>query len=597
MIKVSDYIIEFLIKNNIDTVFTLSGGFIGPILDSISKYNINYYCFCHEQSAGMAADAYYRIKRKPCCLLVTNGPGTTNAITGIVGAFQDSIPIIIISGNVPRDQSVSSQNLNLRQLGVQELNIIPIVKNFTNYSYSIQQIDEISEILDTSYKKCISNRMGPVWIDIPLDIQNSYFEKTMILSDNLSIDKNQYSKENIINDDISNKIDYNFILNKLNQATKPLFLIGNGIRLSKTECIFNEIIEKIQVPIVSSWLGKDIIDNDNKLYAGIIGILGERAANFAIQKCDLLIVLGCRLNITQIGYDYKNFSRESYKIMIDIDNNEIEKKNINIDLKINEDLFIFLNNLNNFINANNIKADIFNNWINKIQYWKNKYPSYDKDINLEGDVNSYYFSKYLSLELTPNTTIVTDTGSSSFSIFQSLIINKENIRLFTASGQCSMGYGLPGAIGAYIADNNKNIILIAGDGGFQMNLQELQTVIYYNIPIKIFILNNNGYLAIKLMQQNLFKENYVGSGLSNGVSSPNFTKVAESYGLKTFEINKNNEINIIKEVIKYEGPCLCHIKMIENQLIIPRVQSLGDKKSLEYMFPYIEDFELKNDLE
>jgi acetolactate synthase-1/2/3 large subunit len=602
MIKVSDYIIEFLIKNDIDTIFTLSGGFIGPILDSICKYNIKYYCFCHEQSAAMAADAYYRIKRKPCCLLITNGPGTTNAITGIVGAFQDSIPIFIISGNVPTEQSINSQNLNLRQLGVQELNILPIVKNFTNYSYNIQKTDEIVNILDISYKKCMSNRMGPVWIDVPLDIQNSYFENLINLSDNLSIDKSQFSEdknntENIIKYELSNKVDYNFILNKINQASKPLFLIGNGIWLSKTEKIFNEIIEKLQVPVVSSWLGKDIINNNNKLYTGIIGILGERTANFAIQKCDLLVVLGCRLNITQISYDYKNFSKDSYKIMIDIDNNEMEKKIIDIDLKINENLFTFLKNLNTFITTSKIEKTTFNNWINKIQYWKNKYPSYDKDIDLDGDVNSYYFSKYLSLELTPNTTIVTDTGSSSFSIFQSININKENIRLFTASGQCSMGYGLPGAIGAYIANNEKDIILIAGDGGFQMNLQELQTIIYYNIPIKIFIFNNNGYLAIKLMQQNLFKEKYVGSSLSSGVSSPNFIKVAESYGLKTFEINKNNEINIIKDVIKYEGPCLCHIKMIENQLIIPRVQSQGDKKSLEYMFPYIEEFELKNDLE
>ena len=283
--------------------------------------------------------------------------------------------------------------------------------------------------------------------------------------------------------------------------------------------------------------------------------------------------------------------------MVDIDNNEIEKKIINIELKINEDLYIFLNSLNSLLTNATFEKKLFNKWKNKIQYWKDKYPSYDKDINLEGDVNSYYFAKHLSLLMKPNTTIVTDTGSSSFSIFQSLVINKENTRLFTAAGQCSMGYGLPAAIGAYIADNTKDIILIAGDGGFQMNLQELQSVIYYNIPVKIFIFNNNGYLAIKLMQQNLFKENYVGSTLNSGVSSPDFIKVAESYGLKTFEINTNNQINIIQEVIKYSGPCLCHIKMIEKQLIIPRVQSLGDNKSLEYMFPYIEENELKFDLE
>lgn len=577
MIHISDYVVEFLISKNIDTIFTLSGGFIGPILNSISKYNIKYYCLCHEQAAAMAADAYYRIARKPCCLLITNGPGATNTITGVIGAFQDSIPIFIISGNVPVEQSIDSQELQLRQLGVQELNIIPIVKTFTNYSYSIKQPEDIMNVLNIAYQKCISGRMGPVWVEIPLDIQNKY------LVDNTILDNIQES---------CNTTDYSFIINKINTSKRPLFVIGNGIWLSKTEKLFNKILEKTQIPVVASWLGKDIVNNSHPLYIGNIGILGERFANFAIQKSDLLIILGCRLTITQIGYDYSNFSKESYKIMVDIDKNELDKKIIKIDCKINENLSDFLN----IFNAYSFTNDHNQHWINKLHYWKTKYPTYDKDIDLDGDVNSYYFAKHLSLLLKSDTTIVTDTGSSSFSIFQSLIINKKNVRLFSASGQCSMGYGLPGAIGAYIADNTKDIILIAGDGGFQMNLQELQSVVYYNIPVKIFIFNNNGYLAIKLMQQNLFNENYVGSNINSGVSSPDFNKVAESYGLKTFTINTNKEVHIIEEVINYNGPCLCHIKMIEKQLIIPRVQSICTNKSLEYMFPYINDDELQKDL-
>jgi acetolactate synthase-1/2/3 large subunit len=463
---------------------------------------------------------------------------------------------------------------------------MPIIKTFTKYSQTIKKKEDIIEILDIAYEKCISDRMGPVWVEVPLDIQNYDLEDNFI-----------YKKEELKINYIDNEIDYNFIINKINKSKRPLFVIGNGIWLSKTEKIFNEILNKTKIPIVSSWLGKDIVNNDNNLYIGNIGILGERPANFAIQKCDLLIILGCRLTITQIGYDYSNFSKESFKIMIDIDNNEIEKKIINIDLKINEDLYIFLNKFNDLLSINKIENHFFYNWINKISYWKEKYPSYDTDIDLEGEVNSYYFTKYFSKMLKPNTTIVTDTGSSSFSIFQSIVINKDNIRLFTAAGQCSMGFGLPGAIGAYIADKTKNIIVIAGDGGFQMNIQELQSIIYYNIPIKIFIFNNNGYLAIKLMQQNLYKENYIGSTFDSGVSSPNFNKIAESYGLKTFEIKKNSEINIIQKVLDYDGPCLCHIKMIEKQLIIPRVQSIGNNKSLEYMFPYTNDEELKKDLE
>jgi len=429
--------------------------------------------------------------------------------------------------------------------------------------------------------------MGPVWIDIPVDIQNLSIE-------NILDEKNVRLEDFIEKKSYINYVD---IIEKINNSKKPLFVIGNGIWLSNSESIFNNILEKTNIPVVASWLGKDIVNNNNNLYFGDIGILGERHANFAIQKADLLIILGCRLTITQIGYDYNNFSNESFKIMVDIDNNELNKKIISIDLKINEDLLFFLNELNNYISLKKIQFLNFDNWINKLNIWKNKYPSYDKDIDLYGKVNSYFFAKHLSLLLKPNTIIVTDTGSSSFSIFQSININKLNTRLFTASGQCSMGYGLPGAIGSYIADNSKDIILIAGDGGFQMNIQELQTIIYYNIPIKIFILNNNGYLAIKLMQKNLFKDNFIASSKESGVSSPDFIKVAESYGLKTYLIKNNNEIPIIiKEMLDYNKPCLCNIDMISEQLIIPRVQSIGINKSLEYMFPYIDEEELQKDL-
>jgi acetolactate synthase-1/2/3 large subunit len=570
---VSDYIIEFLIKNNIDTIFTLSGGFIGPILNSILKYDIKYYCLCHEQACAMAADAYYRVSGKPCCLLITNGPGASNTITGVIGAFQDSIPIFILSGNVPRFQSLDSQELPLRQLGVQELNIIPIVTSFTNYAKSIKKKEDLIETLETAYVKCTSGRMGPVWVEVPLDIQNETLD-----SETKTLENKQL---------VQTEINYEYIIDKINSSERPLFIIGNGIWLSKTNKIFKEIVEKTQIPVVASWLAKDVIKNNHPLYFGNIGILGERFANFAIQDCDLLICLGCRLTITQIGYDTEGFSRKSYKIMVDIDNSELEKKIIHIDLKINEDLSIFLNNFNSSLSNKKIEYSLFTKWMDKLKYWKNKFPAYDTDIDLEGDVNTYYFSKHLSRLLQPNTNIITDTGSSSFSIFQSIVLNQDNVRLFTASGQCSMGYGLPASIGACIADRTKKNILIAGDGGFQMNLQELQSVMYYNIPVKIFIFNNNGYLAIKLMQKNLFKENYVGSNIKSGVSSPDFNKVAESYGLKTFSIHKNNEIGVIlPEVMEYEGPCLCHIKMIPDQLIIPRVQAMGKNKSLEFMYPY-----------
>jgi acetolactate synthase-1/2/3 large subunit len=584
---VSDIIIEFLINNNIDVIFTLSGGFIGPILNSISKYNkIKLYCFNHEQAAAMAADGYARVSKKPCCLLITNGPGASNTVTGVIGAFQDSIPIFVISGQVPYQQSLNSQQLSLRQLGVQELNIISVVSSFTKYSYLIKDKNEVISSLYKAYNECISDRMGPVWLDIPLDVQNSFIDIS---------DYSEFTNTLKQSFDIST-IDYNFIVNKINNSKRPLFLIGNGIKLSNTENIFNEIITKLKIPLVSSWLGKDIVNNDDPLFCGVIGILGERFSNLAIQKCDLLIVLGCRLNITQIGYDFDNFSKNSYKIMIDVDNNELEKKTIKIDTKINCDLSIFLNKLNNIIsNSKLIKTD-FSLWINTINSWKLKYSTIDLNINnlkMEGEVNSYFFSKYLAKIIKNDTVIVTDTGSSSFSIFQSLHLI--NSKIFTAAGQASMGYGLPASIGAYIANNSNNIVLVVGDGGFQLNIQELQTIINYKIPIKIFILNNSGYLAIKIMQQNLFKSNYVASTSETGVRPPDFIKISEAYGIRAFSMKTNNDVErVINEMFSYEGSCLCEINMIENQLITPRVQSVGNNKSLEYMFPFIDENELNN---
>ena len=584
---VSDFIIEFLIDKNIDVIFTLSGGFIGPILNSVTKYNkIKLYCFNHEQAAAMAADGYARVSKKPCCLLITNGPGASNTVTGVIGAFQDSIPIFVISGQVPYQQSLNSQELSLRQLGVQELNIIPVVNSFTKYCYCIKDKSELVTSLYKAYNECISDRMGPVWLDIPLDVQNSF------------IDINDYSEiTNTLKHSFDySDVDYDFIINKINSSKRPLFLIGNGIKLSNSENIFNKIITKIKIPIVSSWLGKDIVDNDNTLFCGVIGILGERFSNLAIQNCDLLIVLGCRLNITQIGYDFENFSKSSYKIMVDVDSNELEKKTIKVNTKINCDLSIFLNKLNDIIlNADLIKTD-FKQWINIINNWKLKYSTIDlnlSDLKMNGEVNSYFFSKYLAKVIKNDSVIVTDTGSSSFSIFQS--IHLKNSKIFTAAGQASMGYGLPASIGAYIANNSNNIVLVVGDGGFQLNIQELQTIINYKIPIKIFILNNSGYLAIKIMQQNLFNSNYVGSTCETGVRPPDFVKIAEAYGVKAFSMKTNNDVeHVINEMFLYEGSCLCEISMIKNQLITPRVQSIGNNKSLEYMFPFINENELNN---
>jgi acetolactate synthase-1/2/3 large subunit len=344
------------------------------------------------------------------------------------------------------------------------------------------------------------------------------------------------------------------------------------------------------------------MDHNDPLFVGNFGLLGERAANFAVQNSDLLLILGSRMSIPNVGYQSNLFSPKSIKIMVDVDFNELKKPTLKIDYPINNDLKDFIFDLTNELKNKNIPD--WSGWVNKTQDWKNKYPVFQKEYKDNKDkINSFYFMQVLSEKIKDNHVIVTDMGASYTCTMQSLRMNGKS-RLFTSSACCSMGFGLPGAIGSYFANPNKDIILIAGDGGLQMNIQELQTVIHNKIPIKIFVLNNQGYLAISLMQDNLFKGNYIGSTKNSGVSSPDFCKLADAYGFKTYKFRNNEELDLnIDKVLSENVPTLCEISMIENQLLIPRVQSSKDSKgniisnSLENMFPYLSEEEMKEIME
>jgi len=584
MIKVSDYIFDFLKSKEIDTIFSVSGGAAAHLLNSVSERNFNYICNYHEQACAMAAEGYARIANKPACVLVTNGPGSTNTITGVVGAYQDSIPMIIISGQVPVNQSLSSlENIRLRQLGVQECDIISMVKNITKYAVQITDPKTVAYHIAMAYNEATTNRMGPVWLDIPLDIQNALIEP-----EEITIPKNPKT----INYNVKDIIDIIF------HSKRPLIITGNGIHLSKTEHYFETLKNKLKIPIISTWTSKDLMNHDDSLFIGNFGLLGERAANFAVQNADLLLILGSRLSIPNVGYQSHLFSPNSIKIMVDIDENELNKPTIKIDYPINEDLNNFFTNMLSLLHDKDIPN--WKEWIDRTQSWKVKYPVFQPEYKTNTNrINSFYFTEVLSRKLTNKNIIVTDMGTSYTCTMQSLQMNGK-ARLFTSSACCSMGYGLPGAIGAYLADPTKDVILIAGDGGIQMNIQELQTAIHNKIPLKIFLLNNNGYLAISLMQDNLFKGKYIGSNPNSGISNPNFIKLAKAYGFKTFQFNNNIEMeNEIDTVLNTEGPVLCEIRMIENQLLIPRVQSSKDadgkiiSNSLENMFPYLSKEEMK----
>jgi acetolactate synthase-1/2/3 large subunit len=584
MVKASDYIFDYLKSKGIDTIFSISGGMAAYLLNSVRERDFTFICNYNEQACAMAAEGYARLTNKPACVLVTNGPGSSNTLTGVLGAYQDSIPMIVISGQVPTNQSLGSlNNITLRQLGVQECDIISMVKNITKYAIQITKPKDIPFILNEAYNKAMEGRKGPVWLDIPLDVQSS------------QIEPHQYDVSQTL---ISKEYDINHIVDSILEAKRPLIITGNGIHLSQTEKIFTELKNKLQIPIVSTWTSKDLMSQDDNLFVGNFGILGERAANFAIQNADLLLILGSRLSLPNIGYQYESFSPKSYKIMVDIDENEINKPTLSIHNKVISDLKIFIPKLLNAL-PNDLPS--WKEWCIKTQKWKYKYPVFQPEYKTNKEkINSFYLMEVLSKKLTDNNVVVTDMGTSYTCTMQSLQMNGKN-RLFTSSGCCSMGFGLPGAIGAYYGDKTKDIILITGDGGLQMNIQELQTVVHNNIPLKIFVLNNGGYLAITLMQDNLFKGNYVGSNKESGVSSPDFVELAKAYGIKSFKFINNTQLEEgIDEVLKYKGTTLCEIIMPENQLLIPRVQSskTSDGKiisnSLENMFPFLNKKEMED---
>ena len=574
--KVSDYIIQFLKDKGIDTAFCITGGLSAHLMESLRTSGIRVYHNYNEQACAMAAEGYARIAKKPALVLVTNGPGSSNTITGVLGAWQDSIPMFILSGQAPCNQNLKSETRPLRQLGLQEADIISMVQHCTNYAKQITTKTEVRYELEKAWHFCTTGRMGPVWIETPIDIQAQ------------TVQINELTTYKIDNTETTDSLDVN-LLTEIENAKKPLLVIGNGIHLANVETPLLELVDKLQIPVVATWNAKDLFDYSDPLYVGNFGLLGERAANFAVQESDLLIILGSRLSIPCTGYATKDFSPHSKKIMVDLDINEMSKHTLQIDYKCVGELKDYID----FFKQANSSPRL--QWLETVQKWKTRF-----DLNLEdhsrepGYVNSFDFMQRLSKALQPNDVVVTDMGTSFTCTMQALRHTGED-RLFTSSALCSMGYGLPGAIGAYIANPKNRVICMVGDGGIQMNIQELQTIAHHRLPIKIVLLNNSGMLAISLMQDNLFDQNYFGCNEQSGVSNPDFQKLATAYGINSHYLETQDAVDQkLSNLLLEPGPALIEINMVRNQLLIPRVQSRKDEKgqiassSIDVMFPYLE---------
>ena len=588
--KLSDYVVSFLENLRVKNIFILAGGGSMHLVDSVGRSkSIRYICNHHEQAATIAAEAYSRLTNNIGVALVTSGPGGTNTITGVIGAWLDSIPILVISGQVKIETTIIN-NTKLRQLGDQEINIIDIVKPITKYAVMVTNKNEIKYHLQKAIYLAKSGRPGPVWVDIPLDIQGAHIEKKSL---------KEYDYTNDVKKDLDSKIDA--VINLLKKSKRPVIIAGNGIRLSKAVEEFRILMEKLKIPVIATFVGYDIVPSTNPYYFGRYGSMGQRAGNFTVQNSDLVLAIGSRLNIRAISYNYKAFAREAMKIVVDIDPAELEKPTLKIDVPIWQDAKRFIVDLLKGIENHDIGYK--DNWLKKCLEYKAKYPNITPEReDVKKFVDSYYFFKKLSNLTKDGTIFAFGNGTACMSSYHSFDV-KPNQRVIVNSGCGSMGYGLPAAIGACFGNNKKSIICVTGDGSIQLNIQELQTIVHYKLPIKIFVLYNEGYISIRNTQKKFFNGFFVGANKESGISCPDMIKIAKAYGISTLTIKNHEELEYkIKKALSYPEAILCEVNINPEEKMYPKLSSEKKEdgtivsKPLEDMYPFLDRDEFKRNM-
>lgn len=589
--NVADFIFNFLVEKGVDTAFMISGGQAMFLVDALYRSkSITTICTHHEQAAGMAAEAYGRITGKPAVALVTAGPGSVNVINGLVGAWTDSSPMFIVSGQSALSFVQYQQKTLIRQHGIQGINIQPLVENATKFFVTVDDPSKILYYMQKAYHLATTGRPGPVWIDVPLDVQRLEVPAGLLEEFRPRV---EHADKKLLQQQVTS------VYRLLSAAKRPIFIVGQGVRIAKAVDDLHKIISRLRIPVLTSRLGIDIIESDNDLYVGRPGNYGERSANFAIQNADLIISVGCRLASALVGHDAKTFGKHAQKVVVDIDIKELEKPGVPIDLKIHSDVKLFLSEMLYQLDPK-IKCD-FSPWIKKCSDWKERYPVVLESYRHETPVNSYYFAERLSALATKDDMILLDTGSCFHVVCQAWKIKKDQ-RFLTTGGLSSMGYWVAG-IGACMANNQRRTIVITGDGSLQLNLQEFATIKHNKLPIKVFIFNNNGYLLIRHTQKNFMEGRLFGEGPETGVWCPDSIKIAGAYGIKGVRIDSVKGIDEkIKEVLDHNGPVVCDVMTPEWQLLIPRVSSERQPdgtlipKPYEDMYPYLSRKQLKKEM-
>jgi acetolactate synthase I/II/III large subunit len=584
MVRVADYIAQFLEKRGIKHVFTVTGGGAMFLNDGLAKStNIKGIFNHHEQACAMAAVGYSKVNNEIAVVMPTTGCGGTNTVTGVLDAWQDSVKVVFISGNVNKRETTYCTDIPLRKYGVQEANIVEIVKSITKYATMITDANSIAYELEKAFNICESGRPGPVWIDVPLDIQGTFIDE-----DNL---------EHYVSEPKQSKnLDYSVLEQYLKEAKRPIVVAGYGIHLANAQDEFVKFIEKYNLPAAFTYLTIDLLPSDHPLYVGRLGTKGDRAGNFAVQNSDLVISLGSSLSVSVTGFRYETFAREAKKFVVDIDVNEHKKPTIKIDHLVNADVKDFLLDC-----ELDYRTDQW--WVDKCASWRDKWPVMIEDYkDTTNGINIYYFLSELSKRNKPDAITISDAGSAYYTTSQALQI-KDKQRYITSGAQADMGFTLPAAIGAAVASGGKNIIGITGDGSFQMNIQELQTIVNFKLPIKIFVLNNGGYLSIRNTMDKFFNSRYYGTDAKSGLTLPEVSKIGLAYGIPCYRLSTAEDLEeTLETILDAEGPVLIDVICPFKQDMSPSSSAKQNEEGkivsqpLENMSPFLSEEEFKNEM-
>ena len=594
--KVSDYLASFLADYGVRHVFMVTGGGAMHLNDAFGREKrIQYICNHHEQACAMAAEGYARVTGEVGVLNVTTGPGSINALNGVFGAWTDSIPLLVISGQVKLETCMASYQLSgLRQLGDQEADIIPMVQGITKYAVMVKDPQTIRFHLEKALYLAKSGRSGPCWIDIPIDVQAAKINPSTLPG---------FTPDELVSSDRTDLLTAQCreVTERLMAASRPVIMVGTGIRLARAVEKFEQIIDKLQIPVTTAWTAHDLIPTDHELFCGRPGTVGDRPGNFTVQNSDLLIVIGSRLNIRQVSYNWKAFARHAYKVQVDVDEAELSKPTVRPDLAISCDAAAFLDELDRQLDRLLYDSSRHATWLAWCRERVARYPVVlPRHREFNGAINPYHFLDQLCRVLEPDDVIVCGNGAACVVTFQVAHI-KRGQRLFCNSGSASMGYDLPAAIGAAVAREGKRVICLAGDGSIQMNIQELQTLVHHQFPIKVFVLNNDGYLSIRQSQKNFFNL-LVGESEASGVSFPDMVQIGQAYGIPSLQVAGPDFLLTVERVLATPGPQLCQVILDPDQQFEPKLssKSLPDGRivsaPLEDLYPFLDRDELLENL-